>query len=342
MAVPSTRNECHVSGSEAGRAVGVAGDFAFFPFHSHRNSSGRSATLTYADLKDLGFPPHLILRTGLSDPNPIEKVVLPLAGVLLVGLATVYAAKWASLTGVPAILAPAEISGSIFIGAVAAGLGGFAFSAITGSLLLHVLTPTAAVPLMLSCSITIQIFSIAALWGSMRWKECIPLLLGGVFGIPVGAFLLRTLSPSGFDDVFGAFLVAYSLYMLLRPSFAIRQDGGGRLAAIAIGFGGGITGGAVAFPGAFPTMWCALRGLPKGIQRGTVQPFILIMQVATLVYFSNLGLLGATTGSLSLWCIPVALCGTWLGIRLFHRINDAMFRRVLLVFLLFSGAALAL
>jgi len=34
------------------------------------------------------------------------------------------------------------------------------------------------------------------------------------------------------------------------------------------------------------------------------------------------------------------LGGTWIGIRLFRRIDDAMFRRILLLLLLFSGAAL--
>lgn len=58
---------------------------------------------------------------------------------------------------------------------------------------------------------------------------------------------------------------------------------------------GGITGGAIAFPGVAPTIWCGLRGLPKDVQRGVVQPFILAIQVATLVYFSRLGIFTAAT-----------------------------------------------
>jgi uncharacterized protein len=76
------------------------------------------------------------------------------------------------------------------------------------------------------------------------------------------------------------------------------------------------------------------------MQRGTVQPFILIMQVATLAYFSKLGILGMETGKTFLWCAPAVLGGTWIGVRLFRRIDDAMFRRILLGFLLVSGAAL--
>ena len=226
------------------------------------------------------------------------------------------------------------------IGSVAAGLAGFAFSAITGSLLFHWVAPITAVPLLLACSITTQLFSIAALWNTMQWKRCLPILVGGILGIPIGAFVLQHLNASRFDVAFGAFLVCYAAYMLWRPNLKIHQDGGGPLAATAIGFVGGITGGAVAFPGALPTIWCSLRALPKEIQRGTVQPFILIMQVATLAYFSKLGIFGVETGKTFLWCAPAVLGGTWIGIRLFRRIDDAMFRRILLLLLLFSGAAL--
>jgi hypothetical protein len=161
------------------------------------------------------------------------------------------------------ILLPVATFGSVLIGSVAAGLAGFAFSAITGSLLFHWLTPMAAVPLLLACSITTQLFSIATLWNTMQWKRCLPILGGGFLGIPVGAFVLQHLSAGKFNFAFGAFLVCYAAYMLWRPDLKIHQDGGGSLGATAIGFVGGITGGAVAFPGAFPTIWCSLRALPK-------------------------------------------------------------------------------
>ena len=35
-------------------------------------------------------------------------------------------------------------------------------------------------------------------------------------------------------------------------------------------------------PGAIPTIWCDMRGMPKSDQRGLVQPFIAIMQVLAL------------------------------------------------------------
>src|SRR5215469_6503645 len=143
--------------------------------------------------------------------------------------------------------------GSIFVGSLAAGVAGFAFSAITGALLLHWLAPATAVPLLLTCSLTTQLVSITALWKTMQWRDCFMLLAGGIPAIPIGAYLLRRLDPGTFAFAFGALLVGYAGYTLFRPGFALR--GSGRVTIVAVGFAGGITGGAVAFPGAIPAIW---------------------------------------------------------------------------------------
>jgi len=229
---------------------------------------------------------------------------------------------------------------SVFAGSLVSGIAGFAFSAVSGAILFHWVPPTTAVPLLLVCSITTQLLSITKLWGSMQWRQCAPFLVGGVVGIPVGAKLLASLDAHVFAGVFGVFLVCYSATMLLRPGIVVRS--GSRLADVAAGFAGGVTGGSIAFPGAIPTIWCCIRGLAKHDQRGIVQPFILLMQFATLIYFSKLGMVASGTIATYLLCVPAVLAGTWLGLRLFDHIDDAAFRCFVLSFLLISGTTLLL
>jgi uncharacterized membrane protein YfcA len=205
---------------------------------------------------------------------------------------------------------------------------------------MHFVAPVTIVPVLLACSITTQLFSIAKLRHTMEWRRMLPFLLGGFLGIPLGAALLRDTDPRRFAVSFGAFLIVYGVFMLLRPGLTVRH--GGRFADAACGLIGGVTGGAIAFPGAAPAIWCGLRGLSKDVQRGIVQPFILVMQIATLAYFSRLGILTSSTIASYLVCAPAVLFGTWLGLRLFDRIDDAAFRRVVLIFLIVSGASLVL
>jgi uncharacterized protein len=227
---------------------------------------------------------------------------------------------------------------AIFAGSFAAGLAGFAFSATAGAILFHWVAPVEAVPLLLVCSITTQLFSVASLWRTMQWRQCLPYLAGGLVGIPVGARLLENFNSHAFAAGFGLFLICYSTYMLLRPNLTFRA--GSRFAEVAAGFAGGITGGATAFPGAIPTIWCNIRGLSKVEQRGIVQPFILLMQIATLVYFSKMGILASGMWTSYIWCLPAVIGGTWLGLKLFNRVDDVRFRRLILLFLLVSGATL--
>ena len=64
---------------------------------------------------------------------------------------------------------------TIFAGSLAARLAGFAFSAITGAVLFHLLAPVEAVPLLLACSITTQLFSSSKLWPRRNGANVFPI-----------------------------------------------------------------------------------------------------------------------------------------------------------------------
>lgn len=221
---------------------------------------------------------NIILGLVRSPKLRVALIACGIAGFVFTARAGYFAAIDAQLA--VAILA-------IVAGAITAGLAGFAFSAIAGAILFHWLPPVEAVPLLLACSITTQLFSMARLWNAMRWRACIPYVCGGLLGIPLGAMLLKQTSAGVFAAGFGVFLIAYCTYMYFRPDFCIRRSG--RALEPFVGFGGGVIGGATAFPGALPAIWCNARGLTKLEQRGLVQPYILLMQIAAIIYFSKVG-----------------------------------------------------
>src|SRR5262249_6561415 len=151
----------------------------------------------------------------------------------------------------------------LFAGAVVSGLMGFAFSAVAGAILLHVLPPIEAVPLMMACSTITQAVSLFALRNTMMWRGSAVLIAGGVVGMLPALYLLCHVDARMFRFGFGAFLVGYAALMLVRPATASARDVPDRLRAAIIGFGGGLVGGLTAMPGALPAIWCNLRGIPK-------------------------------------------------------------------------------
>jgi uncharacterized protein len=106
------------------------------------------------------------------------------------------------------------------------------------------------------------------------------------------------------------------------------------------GFLNGLVGGATGLAGIIATIWCQLRGWPKDQQRAVFQP----VGVATFA-MSAIGL--GAQGSISrdvIWLfalgLPVLLAGTWTGLKLYGRLDEAQFSNVVLVLLLVSGVVL--
>jgi uncharacterized protein len=231
------------------------------------------------------------------------------------------------------------LSVAVFSGAFVSGLAGFAFSAVAGGILLHVLEPLEAVPLMMACSVGVQATNLWALRKTVQWKDSLILVLGGALGVPIAVWLLHATDAKIFREGFGLMVALYAGYMLFRPSLTyLQQMNRGRNALV--GFGGGLIGGLTAMPGALPTIWCDMHGVPKNQQRGLVQPFIAAMQLFALALMLMRHDLSSKVLFDLLLSIPALFAGSILGIFAFRHVKDATFRRIVLIVLLASGLML--
>jgi uncharacterized membrane protein YfcA len=137
----------------------------------------------------------------------------------------------------------------------------------------------------------------------------------------------------------GAFLVLYSLYALLRPTIAPVKAGGTAVDA-AVGFLNGVLGGITGLAGILVTIWCGLRGWPKDLQRAVFQPVAVATFLMSALWIGAKGAITADTIKLFVIGLPALFAGTWLGLKLYGRLNEAAFRKVVLGLLLASGVVL--
>jgi uncharacterized protein len=228
----------------------------------------------------------------------------------------------------------------VFGAALVSSVVGFAFSALAGAGLMHLYDhPSDAVETMVLCSIAIQLYCVIAIRRSIQWRRLLPFLLGGAACVPAGVWLLSRVSYGAFAIGLGAFLTVYGAVMLWRPQG--RTWAGSWWIDVCVGALGGITGGLAAFPGAFVTIWCSVRGWDKSVQRGVTQPFILAMQLITLGTM-HAQHLSVHIDSVRIEGMLAALFAAFVGMRVFRSLSNRQFAWVLNSLLMVSGALMIL
>ncbi len=204
---------------------------------------------------------------------------------------------------------------------------------------LHVLTPLQTTTLIVAFGLIVQGYSVWKLRRGLKLKRLMPFLIGGALGPPVGVALLRWMPAMYLKVAVGVLLILFSLYSLARPQLA-RVTAGGRLADGGVGVLSGILGGTTGFGGILPTIWRTLRGWPKDEQRAVFQPTGVAIFFGTALCLGGTGSLTPDTMKLFLIGLPALLAGSWLGLRLYGKLDEAAFRKIVLVLLLASGLAL--
>lgn len=225
-----------------------------------------------------------------------------------------------------------------FVAALVAGVTGFAFALIAASVWLHILTPLETASLTIGYGILVQGYGAWKLRHAMSWSRIWPFLPGGAAGVALGVMVLRWANPTVMRMGMAGFLVLYSIYALVRPT--IKPVRAGVAADMFVGFLGGSLGAMAGFPGILVVIWCGMRGWPRDIQRGVFQPVsVALLAMSALV----LGVTGSISGHvLRLYALglPALALGTWAGFAIYGRLDEELFRKIMLSLLLVSGLLL--
>ena len=225
-----------------------------------------------------------------------------------------------------------------FVGGFASGVAGFAMGFIVSGIWLHILTPLQTTALIVGYALVTQGYGVWKLRKALVWGNIAPFVIGGVIGVPIGTLLLTYLNPAYLRSGVGVLLIVYGAYGLLQPKLPViaanaATDG-------AVGFANGVLGGLTGLPGFIITVWCRFRGWKKDDQRAVFQPVILAAMIANVI---SLGFAGALTPAffrLYLLGLPAMLVGLWIGFKLYGKLDDAAFRKLILVLLLIAGLGL--
>lgn len=226
-----------------------------------------------------------------------------------------------------------------FLAAFVTGLAGFAFGMVAAAIWLHALTPMQAMVLMVAYAFLVQSYAVWKLRRALHFNRLLPFIAGSAVGIPAGIVVLRWASPAELRIAVGVLLILFSLYNLARPKLTEVKNAGALLDG-GVGVLNGILGGSTGLGGILPTIWCGMRGWPKDEQRAVFQPTAVATFLMIIIWLGGAGAVTADMLRLFVIGLPALIAGSWLGWKLYGRIDEATFRNIVLGLLFASGVTL--
>ena len=124
-----------------------------------------------------------------------------------------------------------------FFAATVAGMTGFGYGLVSVPLLMLMLPPRMVVP-----AVTMHIFLISLLIlleviKQVDVRRIWPLMVTGLFGLPLGIFVLLVLSEGALRTIVGVVIVFFALALLLGLNLEIKNE---RLALAPVGISSGL------------------------------------------------------------------------------------------------------
>ncbi|MEP6021517.1 MAG: sulfite exporter TauE/SafE family protein [Paracoccaceae bacterium] len=170
-------------------------------------------------------------------------------------------------------------------------------------------------------------------------KRLLRFLIPGLAGVPIGLILLDVIDVRSLRIGIALFLILYGGYFAFRAALPAFSRSTPWIDAL-IGGIGGLLGGAASMSGAIPAIWLSLRPWPKAETRAVLQPYNVAVLTTTVTLLFLKGAYDATALRALIVTVPCGLIAAQIGIFVFRRLSDDMFRRLLIILTLMMGIGL--
>jgi uncharacterized protein len=214
------------------------------------------------------------------------------------------------------------------------GVSGFGAGLVAMPLLTLLIGIKAAVPLSMLNGLIITGFLSLQLKSHIDWRKIMPLLLGCLPGIVIGASLLKRLNADHLQLGLGLFIIIYAAYSLrLRPKPRRISNRWG----YAAGFLTGTISSVFSAGGPPAIIYVSLTGWAKDEIKATLSVFFFVSGIATALGHAASGLTTIATLQQFVSTGPMTLAGVLAGSLLYRRIRHQTYIAVMLWLLIIMG-----
>ncbi|MGI3211531.1 sulfite exporter TauE/SafE family protein [Roseovarius tibetensis] len=232
---------------------------------------------------------------------------------------------------------------ALFAGVSKGGFGSGA--AFAGAAILALFVPPGmALGIMLPLLMLIDVATLRPYWRQWGGHEARVLILGGLPGVALGVIFYRMADEDLLRLLIGLIALGFVLWQVLVRGGVVRgarramPGWAGMLAGTVAGFTSFVShaGGPPA------AVYLLSRGIDKTRYQATTVILFFTLNIAKAVPYGVLGLFTPQTLLIDLALAPVALIGTWIGIRAHRAVPDRVFFGLTYVLLAVTGTKLIL
>ncbi|MEM9476642.1 MAG: sulfite exporter TauE/SafE family protein [Pseudomonadota bacterium] len=229
----------------------------------------------------------------------------------------------------------------VFAGISKAGFGsGAAFAATP--LLALIIEPAVALGIMLPLLMLVDAVTLRPYWRRWSFPDARLLILGGVPGVALGAWLYQVANADVFRILIGAISIAFVAYQIAGRRGLIRA------ATLPLGRGVGLMTGTIAGFTSFVShaggppvaVYLLSRGLDKTTYQATTVLTFWAVNILKFVPYAFLGIFTAETLLVNAVLAPAALLGAWLGVIAHRLVPERVFFAITYVLLVTTGGKL--
>ncbi len=227
---------------------------------------------------------------------------------------------------------------AVFAGIFTQSLTGFGLALVMMPILVSLLGIQIAAPLVALIAALAEISLLIQFRESLNVKAVWRLSIASFVTIPVGVFALHWLDEKVTTTLLGILLIGYALYALSNLRLPTLEH---PIWGYSFGLVAGFLSGAYNTPGPPVIIFGNCRRWEPAEFKGNLQGFFLLNSAIVLVSHIWQGNLSPDVWQSLLLSLPAIFLGLWLGLRLDSYINPAIFRKIVLVALIFLGLQLA-
>ncbi len=215
------------------------------------------------------------------------------------------------------------------------GTVGFGFSLVAAPVLLLYLEPQQTVVVANSLIALLLIMVLLRTWRNLELRASMGLVLGGMAATPIGVLALNSASPSTLRITIAIVIIFLGLFSLKNIQLPFAQN---RAAGPVFGFLTSLAVTTIAIGGPLGAIYAISQRWKPDMVRASLALFFLASNVVAFPLYAATGLVGRDTLANIGVMIPGLIVGFVLARLLVHRINERIFRYVVVAVIVVAGS----